>query len=86
MENKRIYCHAEFKSAKFGLLKSGQWTYQTGDSETHKKSIKEACIEEIMTIVNEWSLNQCWGWKKHESFTQKFSDQLEKNAKIIIKK
>jgi len=86
MENQRIYFYAEFKSAKFGLLKSSQWTYQTGDSETHKKSIKNACIEEIMTIVNEWSLNQCWGWKKHESFTQKFSDQLEKNAKIIIQK
>ena len=86
MENKRIYIHSEFQSKKFGLLKSGQWSYQSGDSETHKKSIRDACIEEIMTTINEWSLNQCWGWKKHESFTQKFSDELEKNAKIIINK
>ncbi len=86
MENKRIYIHSEFQSKKFGLLKSGQWSYQTGDSEMHKKSIQDACVEEIMTTVNEWSLNQCWGVKKHESFTQKFSDQLEKNAKIIIQK
>tara|TARA_R110000803_G_scaffold16621_3_gene45678 strand:+ start:534 stop:794 length:261 start_codon:yes stop_codon:yes gene_type:complete len=86
MENKRIYIHSEFQSSKFGLLKSGKWSYQTGDLETHKKSIKDACVEEIMTMVNEWSLNQCWGSKKHESFTQKFSDQLEKNAKIIIQK
>ena len=67
MANKRIYIHAEFQSAKFGLLKSGEWTYQTGDSETHKKSIKDACIEEIMQSVNEWSLNAQWQLVFHDS-------------------
>jgi len=85
MQHKRIYIHSELQSKKFGLLKSSQWSYLTSDSEMHKKSIREACVEEIYTFVNEWSLDQCWGVKKHESFTRKFSDELEKNAKIIIK-
>ena len=83
MENERIYIHSEFKSKRFGLLKSNQWSYLSNDSDSHKKSIRDYCKEDILSMVNEWSLDQCWGHKKHESFTQDFSKQLDKNVKII---
>lgn len=83
METKREYFHAELKSKRFGLIKSSQWSYKIDESQDYKKKIEGYCVEDIMIRVNEWSLDQCWGHKKHEAFTQRFSDELEKNVTIV---
>ena len=83
MKKEREYIHAEFKSKRFGLLKSSQWSYKVYEPQDYKKKIEGYCVEDIMEMVNEWSLDKCWGWKKHELFTGKFSEELEKNVKII---